>query len=473
MSALINNIKRLAGMVRNETASGGNNAHRVGGLFEEIAAELEMKYDKKEMDNFVKDLSYKKLDKTGDGKEVTVTFAGAGARENAASGDTLAVLFGKVQKWFTDLKSVAFSGEAKDLSTDASHRLVSDEEKAGWNGKAAGSHRHPAGQIDEEEDRRFMTDAERVKVADTYTKEETYTRGEVNTGDAGVLALAKEYASQKIAEVIGSSPEALNTLYELATALNNDPNFATSIMALIAGKADGWHQHTRAQITDFPTSLPASDVYDWAKQPGKPGYTPGEVGAATSDHNHDDTYQPAGNYAPDVHRHNWNEIDAVPDFTDSIKPGTLPHYDQYIKSGKYHIPSTVPGGPRFYFTNDYVLLEVEVMPNGAIYQTVKSCCNTSWDSGTTTTGEEYYQIEVFARAFCAYSGEVIPPYTAEDGSSVTGTGEWLLWRRMNYWPPEETSTTPTTPDESTTGPEDPSTGSTTPPDSTDPSTTEP
>ena len=39
------------------------------------------------------------------------------------------------------------------------------------------------------------------------------------------------------------------------------------------------HTHTRKDITDFPTSLPASDVYDWAKQPGKPAYTAGEVGA--------------------------------------------------------------------------------------------------------------------------------------------------------------------------------------------------
>jgi len=39
------------------------------------------------------------------------------------------------------------------------------------------------------------------------------------------------------------------------------------------------HTHTRKDITDFPTSLPASDVYDWAKQPNKPAYTAGEVRA--------------------------------------------------------------------------------------------------------------------------------------------------------------------------------------------------
>lgn len=39
------------------------------------------------------------------------------------------------------------------------------------------------------------------------------------------------------------------------------------------------HTHTKKDITDFPTSLPASDVHDWAKQPDKPVYTAGEVEA--------------------------------------------------------------------------------------------------------------------------------------------------------------------------------------------------
>ena len=39
------------------------------------------------------------------------------------------------------------------------------------------------------------------------------------------------------------------------------------------------HTHTKSQITDFPTSLPASDVYSWAKASSKPSYTASEVGA--------------------------------------------------------------------------------------------------------------------------------------------------------------------------------------------------
>lgn len=41
-----------------------------------------------------------------------------------------------------------------------------------------------------------------------------------------------------------------------------------------------------AVILNKPTSLPASDVYPWAKNATKPTYTASEVGAATSDHTH-------------------------------------------------------------------------------------------------------------------------------------------------------------------------------------------
>ncbi len=47
------------------------------------------------------------------------------------------------------------------------------------------------------------------------------------------------------------------------------------------GAAPADHQHTKGEITDFPTSMPASDVHEWAKADTKPSYTASEVGAAT------------------------------------------------------------------------------------------------------------------------------------------------------------------------------------------------
>lgn len=59
-----------------------------------------------------------------------------------------------------------------------------------------------------------------------------------------------------------------------------------NITASSVGAAASSHTHTKAQITDFPTSMPASDVYSWAKQPHKPSYTASEVGAAPASHSH-------------------------------------------------------------------------------------------------------------------------------------------------------------------------------------------
>lgn len=66
-----------------------------------------------------------KLDKTGDGSNVTVAFTAATARANIATGEKLSALFGKIAKWFADLGSLAFkSSVAKsDLARDVQTSL--------------------------------------------------------------------------------------------------------------------------------------------------------------------------------------------------------------------------------------------------------------------------------------------------------------------------------------------------------------
>lgn len=61
------------------------------------------------------------------------------------------------------------------------------------------------------------------------------------------------------------------------------------------------HTHTRSQITDFPSSMPASDVYAWAKASSKPSYSYSEVGAAAASHTHttiEGTYTGSGGSQP-------------------------------------------------------------------------------------------------------------------------------------------------------------------------------
>ena len=67
----------------------------------------------------------------------------------------------------------------------------------------------------------------------------------------------------------------------------SSPDMALAILkGQIDGKAAAGHSHTKGQITDFPASMPASDVSAWAKAASKPGYTAAEVGAAAASHGH-------------------------------------------------------------------------------------------------------------------------------------------------------------------------------------------
>ena len=52
----------------------------------------------------------------GDASNTKVTFTQSTSRVNLTSGDTLKTAFGKLSKWFVDLKAVAFSGSYNDLS---------------------------------------------------------------------------------------------------------------------------------------------------------------------------------------------------------------------------------------------------------------------------------------------------------------------------------------------------------------------
>ena len=103
--------------------------------------------------------------KQTDTKDRTTSFTQAGTRENIRSGEKHKTIFGKIAKYFSDLKPVAFTGSYNDLSDKPS-------------------------------------------------------------------------------------------------------NFAPAA-----------HRHSKSDITDFPSSMPASDVYSWAKAASKPTYTAGEVGA--------------------------------------------------------------------------------------------------------------------------------------------------------------------------------------------------
>ena len=76
-----------------------------------------------------------KLDKTGNGKDVTATFTAASTRTNISTGEKLSVLFGKISKWFTDLGTAAFRAATGNITSGSTDLVESGAVYTGLAGK--------------------------------------------------------------------------------------------------------------------------------------------------------------------------------------------------------------------------------------------------------------------------------------------------------------------------------------------------
>ena len=109
----------------------------------------------------------------------------------------------------------------------------------------------------------------------TYTPEEIGAE-KAGTSD-GIFRSSMKYTDGEISRLEDTViPDNVATLEQKITDLNQ------SVVNLQDTKAKKVHTHLVADITDFPTTLPASDVHDWAKAETKPTYTHDEVGALSS-----------------------------------------------------------------------------------------------------------------------------------------------------------------------------------------------
>lgn len=76
-----------------------------------------------------------------------------------------------------------------------------------------------------------------------------------NEGNSSNTIASTEFVAKSIAALVNSAPETLNTLNELATALGNDPNFATTVTNALAKKMN------EKEATDtFATKTEVSDL---------------------------------------------------------------------------------------------------------------------------------------------------------------------------------------------------------------------
>lgn len=138
------------------------------------------------------------------------------------------------------------------------------------------------------------------------------------------------------------------TIPSKTSQLTNDSGFLASLPS---------HTHSKTQITDFPSSMPASDVYPWAKASAKPSYAWSEITSKPTE------------FTPASHTHAKSEITDFPtlatvatsgSYTDlSNKPG-IPNGYSLSTEGDNRSTNTKP--------NDYYnsLIFKGLKANGAI-----------------------------------------------------------------------------------------------------------
>lgn len=99
-----------------------------------------------------------------------------------------------------------------------------------------------------------------------------------NNATASAAGLMSAFDKSKLDSVATGANKIVVDASFIADSTN--PVQSKIIKSALDDKSNTGHKHVKADITDFPTSMPASDVYSWAKQSSKPSYTISEVGGS-------------------------------------------------------------------------------------------------------------------------------------------------------------------------------------------------
>jgi len=155
-------------------------------------------------------------------------------------------------------------GYAQDIRSDLDQEIldriadVNAEEARAMAAEAAEAATRASEDIRVLSDAKAYTDVEKARamaaealLQSEIDAEETLRASE----DIRVLSDAKAYTDQKVAAVIDSAPEMLDTLKELAQALGNDENFAVSVTGYIATAKEEAKNYAEEQVDAFGERL--------------------------------------------------------------------------------------------------------------------------------------------------------------------------------------------------------------------------
>lgn len=194
------------------------------------------------------------------------TYSEASTRTNlAGSGEKLSVIFGKIKKWFSDLKAVAFSGSYNDLTnTPAIPTVNNNKITIQLNGTTV------------EEFTLNQSSNETINIQ--------VTKSDVGLENVGNFKAVSTVANQGLSNAekgnaranIGAGTSNFDGAY---SSLSGTPTLGTASAKDVPSSGDAsTSQVVMGNDTRLSNARPASDVSSWAKASTKPTYTKSEVG---------------------------------------------------------------------------------------------------------------------------------------------------------------------------------------------------
>ena len=165
----------------------------------------------------------------------------------------------------------------------------------------------------------------------------------------------------------------------------------TEMDTKLSGKSDTGHKHTKSEITDFPASMPASDVSAWAKASTKPSYSASEVGA----YNKTETDNKLSGKSDTGHKHKKSEII---DFPSAMPPTAHTHTKSQITDFPTSMPaSDVPAWAKASTKPSYTASEV-----GAYSKTETNNLLNGKSNTNHTHDDRYYTVSTIDGKFNSF-----------------------------------------------------------------------
>ncbi len=185
---------------------------------------------------------------TVDLQSIPVAFENATSRTNLITGDLVPVAFGKIWKWFSDLKALAFKDSVNYDSNEVTNKptlgSLAEKSKVDYNNDI--DNRPTLGSLAAKNKIDYQTEINNLPtfkaVATTGSYNDLANKPTIPVKVSDISNDSKfqteDQVKAAIAAIVNGAPGALDTLDELAAALGDNPHFATTIMEMLGDKVE-------------------------------------------------------------------------------------------------------------------------------------------------------------------------------------------------------------------------------------------